>query len=88
MDVVVVVGERRCGLEFDHEDDLLESVSGGLPGRFVTERVRTGREPPRVGDEIEGSLWLQGRLGTSLWPGFGSRVNSRRERECQVLTAG
>ena len=29
---------------------------------FVTERAWSGSEPPRVGQDIEGSLWLQGRL--------------------------
>ena len=29
---------------------------------FVTERAWSGREPPCVGQDIEGSLWLQGRL--------------------------
>ena len=29
---------------------------------FVTERAWTGGEPPRVGQDIEGTLWLQGRL--------------------------
>lgn len=32
---------------------------------FVTERAWAGAEPPRVGQDIEGSLWLQGHLWAS-----------------------
>lgn len=33
---------------------------------FVTERAWTGSEPPRVGQDIEGSLWLQGRMWSAV----------------------
>ena len=33
---------------------------------FITERAWTSREPPCVGQDIEGSLWLQGRLWSSV----------------------
>ena len=32
---------------------------------FVTDRAWRGSEPPLVGQDIEGSLWLQGRLWTA-----------------------
>ena len=33
---------------------------------FITERAWASPEPPRVGQDIEGSLWLQGRLWSSV----------------------
>ena len=29
---------------------------------FVTGRAWSGPEPPKAGEDIEGSLWMQGRL--------------------------
>ena len=47
-----------------------DAEQGLIVALRVTESVWTGKEPPRVCEDIEGSLWLQGRLWTSLcwWP--------------------
>jgi hypothetical protein len=29
---------------------------------FITQRVWQGKQPPEVGADVEGHLWLQGRL--------------------------
>jgi len=45
---------RVCVMQMESEDAELEI--------HITDRVWSGSEPPRVGDDIEGTLWLQGRL--------------------------
>lgn len=45
---------RRCRQDMPDEDIDLDVV--------VTERVWRGNAPPQIGQEIQGHLWLQGRL--------------------------
>ncbi len=44
---------------------------------LVTRRVWRGDQPPVVGMEIEGSLWLQGRL----WMPIGDKPGGRQSRK-------
>ena len=45
---------RVCVMQMDTEDAELDV--------FVTSRSWSGDEPPQVGEDMEGALWLQGRL--------------------------
>ena len=45
---------RVCVMRMDTEDAELDV--------FVTSRAWSGDQPPQVGEDIEGTLWLQGRL--------------------------
>lgn len=45
---------RVCVMQLDNMDAELDV--------YLTGRAWTGTEPPQVGDDIEGTLWLQGRL--------------------------
>jgi len=54
---------RVCVMRMDTEADDLQDAELDI---FVTSRAWSGHEPPQVGKDIEGTLWLQGRL---WWPG-------------------
>ena len=45
---------RVCVMRFHGENAELDV--------FVTGRAWSGPEPPKAGEDIEGSLWMQGRL--------------------------
>lgn len=45
---------RVCVMRFDSEDAELDV--------FVTDKVWSDPEPPKVGEDIEGTLWMQGEL--------------------------
>lgn len=50
---------RVCVMQMDSEDAELDI--------FITSRVWSSEEPPQVGQDIEGTLWLQGRLWWASW---------------------